>query len=269
LTAVTAYGRLTIRLSCSNRMNIWQPVEDIWYTVALTDGVKKLNGDKAFTDACKASAIPGRLKPAPISISRLRRWKRHPAAADDGAAQRGRPDQFQRSGRSTTVTGAATTTPGGFEFISIKDQTGATTTGNYYISNMYRTVEFLTENACGHNSCGDIIYCLPADSAFSALIKAARIVEPISTTSSAVFLTTASWIWPTILWTATRTDCQGPKEQSGFPAYVEPVSGGTNADAAQQGDDYTWSFNTTIRSISALPPSTILYRTWMRSRRWE
>lgn len=33
--------------------------------------------------------------------------------------------------------------------------------GIYNLSNQYKTVEFLTTNDCGTNSCGDTIYCLP------------------------------------------------------------------------------------------------------------
>ena len=42
--------------------------------------------------------------------------------------------------------------------------------GAYTISNQYRTVEFLTDDLCGVNSCGGNVYCLPASSFFIATV---------------------------------------------------------------------------------------------------
>jgi len=47
-----------------------------------------------------------------------------------------------------------------FTNITIKES-GATIVGAYMISNQYRTVEFMTNDACGENSCGGTVYCLP------------------------------------------------------------------------------------------------------------
>ncbi|MBT3419105.1 MAG: hypothetical protein HN429_02245 [Candidatus Magasanikbacteria bacterium] len=53
-------------------------------------------------------------------------------------------------------------------------------TGEWRITNGYRTVEFIGSEACGQNSCGDIIYCLPVSCVeegcvddYSALIRTA------------------------------------------------------------------------------------------------
>ena len=42
--------------------------------------------------------------------------------------------------------------------------------GTYTISNQYRTVEFLTDDLCGVNSCGGNVYCLPATTSFITTI---------------------------------------------------------------------------------------------------
>jgi len=47
--------------------------------------------------------------------------------------------------------------------------------GNFYIGNNYRTVEFITKDFCGYNSCGDQIFCLPGMKDFTATIKAATV----------------------------------------------------------------------------------------------
>lgn len=45
--------------------------------------------------------------------------------------------------------------------------------GKFLVSNSYRTVEFVSNNECGVNGCGEKIYCLPANSVLSVQIKSA------------------------------------------------------------------------------------------------
>jgi hypothetical protein len=45
--------------------------------------------------------------------------------------------------------------------------------GDFTVSNMYRTVEFRSDVACGQNACGDTIYCLPANSHLAVRLRAA------------------------------------------------------------------------------------------------
>ncbi len=45
--------------------------------------------------------------------------------------------------------------------------------GKFSISSNYRTVEFLSNEECGINGCGETIYCLPANSHLKVVIKAA------------------------------------------------------------------------------------------------
>ncbi|HEU0051499.1 MAG TPA: pilin [Patescibacteria group bacterium] len=47
--------------------------------------------------------------------------------------------------------------------------------GEFKISNQYSTVEFVSNLPCGVNSCGKKIYCLPSDSAITAMVKAATL----------------------------------------------------------------------------------------------
>jgi hypothetical protein len=69
---------------------------------------------------------------------------------------------------------------GGTGFQNISLQTGgAVLAGGYKIGNGYKTVEFTTRDACGTNSCGGTIYCLPANAVVAALVKAATLgAEP-------------------------------------------------------------------------------------------
>jgi hypothetical protein len=63
--------------------------------------------------------------------------------------------------------------------------------GEWQITNGYRTVEFLSDLACGQNSCGDVMYCLPVDcpqgdisceTEHTALVRTAEVEDPGSDT---------------------------------------------------------------------------------------
>lgn len=45
--------------------------------------------------------------------------------------------------------------------------------GKFLVSNSYKTVEFISNNECGVNGCGEKIYCLPANSVLSVDLKSA------------------------------------------------------------------------------------------------
>ncbi|HBI97111.1 MAG: hypothetical protein US83_C0007G0010 [Candidatus Falkowbacteria bacterium GW2011_GWC2_38_22] len=47
--------------------------------------------------------------------------------------------------------------------------------GRFIVSNQYRTIEFLSDDLCGVNSCGEKIYCLPANSNLRVVVKAASL----------------------------------------------------------------------------------------------
>jgi len=49
--------------------------------------------------------------------------------------------------------------------------------GEYRISNGYRTVEFISADSCGTNSCLVTIYCLPQNSAIDVTVKAATLSQ--------------------------------------------------------------------------------------------
>lgn len=101
--------------------------------------------------------------------------------------------------------------------------------GSFSVSNGYRTVNFLSNEACGQNSCGETIFCLPSNSRVSegtgikTLIKAATIAAPPSPA--------AAFPYP----------YDGVTDIAG-----NSLSG--NGDSVADGppaDNYSWQFNTT------------------------
>lgn len=59
--------------------------------------------------------------------------------------------------------------------------------GSFVISNQYRTVEFISDNECGANGCGDPIYCLPADSELLIELDAATLEGCINCTAKSPY----------------------------------------------------------------------------------
>lgn len=47
--------------------------------------------------------------------------------------------------------------------------------GNFSLNNSYKTLEFISDKECGVNSCGEKMYCLPADSHLTLKINAAKL----------------------------------------------------------------------------------------------
>ena len=49
--------------------------------------------------------------------------------------------------------------------------------GEFFVSNKYRTVEFLSNNLCGINACGEPIYCLPPNSNIRVDVRASTLIR--------------------------------------------------------------------------------------------
>lgn len=72
-----------------------------------------------------------------------------------------------------TIGGVATVT-GGFGIIETLAG-GARVAGTYTYGNNYTTVEFVTNELCGTNSCGESVFCLPANAQMSVLARSATL----------------------------------------------------------------------------------------------
>lgn len=122
----------------------------------------------------------------------------------------------------------------GFTNISVRPNEGVGTPldGEYKITNRYRTVEFLTFDKCGVNSCGRDVFCLPPNATLEVKALAASLSS------------------------------QPPQAQftaQGFDGITDVVGNSMdgNADDTAQGspiDDYLWSFGTS-NEVKLTPPS--------------
>jgi len=80
---------------------------------------------------------------------------------------------FSEAVDPTSATGTREATSGFSNIQTTSTSNTAPIAGTYAISNGYRTVTFTTADACGENSCGETIYCLPASETVSVSVQAA------------------------------------------------------------------------------------------------
>lgn len=121
---------------------------------------------------------------------------------------------FDEAVDPTSATGS---TGDGFTNIRTEGATGGFVEGVYEISNQYRTVTFTSGDACGTNSCGETIYCLPGLDDITVSVIAA-------------------------------TPGETPPQVETFPydGIVDTAANALDGNGdGEAGDDYQWDFETT------------------------
>ncbi len=224
------------------------PSEEIWYSVSFSSQLEKGDGTRAFPGVVGALGYTWSfLVSTIIDLTPPRVMSVIPFPSSSEPRNVVVQVNFNEAVSPLSASGETAT---GFDNIVITNLTDSTMVdGNFYISNQYRTVEFLTEDLCGRNSCGNDVFCLPALSNIEALVKASELVlagEP-----------TALYPFDGIVDMADNSldgnsngNAQGPQLQSGTPPYNQNLP-----DPAIQGDDYRWDFDTTDEIL--LSPSSI------------
>jgi hypothetical protein len=121
--------------------------------------------------------------------------------------------------------------------------------GEFYFSNQYRTVEFITNDPCGINSCGDQVYCLPASADISVLVKAATLDVPTKPTAKESL---RNGIFYDGLVDMCSNSLDGNKD--GIAQGPSPAGVAYSLNSATGTGDYaTWKFNTN-NLIDLIPP---------------
>ncbi len=212
------------------------PSEKVWYTVALSSNIHKADGNLAFPESVggigydwsfEVSNIIDTTPPKIMSI----------IPVPDAEEPRNVIIQINFNEAIDPLSASGHTST--FNNIVVTDLTASTTVvGNFYISNEYKTIEFLTENACGVNSCGNTIYCLPANANLNVLVKAATLININEPVASFPFDGIVDMVGNSLDGNKNGT-AQGPQSQSGLPPF-----NANSPDITTQGDDYTWTFKT-------------------------
>jgi hypothetical protein len=124
----------------------------------------------------------------------------------------------------------------GFTNISVQPQGGGSLLdGEYRISNRYRTVEFLTNDKCGVNSCGKDVFCLPPSATLEVKAQAA----PLSKQPPLAELTSSGY--------GGITDIVG----NSLDGNGDSVA--TGPDGPPVSDNFIWSFGTN-NAVKLTPP---------------
>jgi len=229
------------------------PTDKTWYTVALIKNIKKANGDKAFSGGnsscdspdsayCWKFEVGTYIDNTPPQIESI---IPQPSATEP----RNVVVQINFSEAIDPISGSGVyKNNSGFNNIEVKDKAAdSIIAGNYFISNQYQTVEFLTFDACGVNSCGQTIYCLPADKNLSVKAKAATL-EALDAAAAAFPYTGIVDMADNSLDGNANGTAQGSESQSHLAVYDAG-----NATHENQGDDYYWQFATND-TIDITPP---------------
>lgn len=217
--------------------------ENTTYTVELTNDVQRADGTDAFSGAFasgyrwqfEVSTIVDLTAPRITSVIPRVGGRFAPNIVvqinfDEGIDPTTASGEWNGTGGFTNIQTRATPTAG-----------GATTrpSGEFRISNQYRTVEFVTDLACGTNSCGRTVYCLPSDSSIA--------VEVLSPSMSDTP--------PQAVFTALGYDGVADMAGNGLDGNGDGDAQGSESDSIAGDDRYGWTFGT--NSAPNLTPPTL------------
>lgn len=170
---------------------VFKPVEllgssekEIDYTVILTENILKEDGSLAFGDFENYSwkfEVSNRIDNTPPQIkSVLPRYSNN--STDTVARNHIVQINFNEAINPMTMRGIAEVVGGGtvgaleadtFNNIMVSIPGDQYVAGEFLYSNGYETVEFVTNDLCGKNTCGGDVFCLPSESYINVLVKAA------------------------------------------------------------------------------------------------
>ncbi len=208
--------------SADNKTFVFTPLTPLgsatqkeWYTIQLSGNIKKADGSSAlgslgFSWSFQTGTFIDKIPPHIVSVM--------PIAGGTYARNIVIQIQFSEAINPLSVNGSAISVTAG----------GSPVTGHLVVANQYQTVDFLG-SACGQNSCGETIYCLPGNKDIQVTVKAAPLsgMPPLA---------------------------QGPPYQGIVDMAGNSLDGNNNG--AAQGpptDNYKWTFKTN-NSLYLIPP---------------
>lgn len=161
--------------------NLGSSTEDTNYTVSLGSGIRKSNGQAAFSGSYsggyewtfEVSTLIDLTPPTVVSVM--------PRAGADEARNVTVAITFSEAMDPVASTGTYDGSSDSFRNIEIEGTSASDSTaldnvnGVFVISNGYRTVEFTPDEACGQDPCGDTIYCLPGNDTLYVTAHAATV----------------------------------------------------------------------------------------------
>lgn len=181
--------QVTVRFTADRRTFVLRPIQPIGtptantdYAVELRPALLREDGRPAFTGSFSAGyrwqfTVSTFLDTTPPRLASVIPIEGGGPYAPNIIVQM----NFDEAVDPTSASGRFSDNAGGFSNMEIRAVQNGTSgpvvrpDGEFRISNGYRTVEFVTDSACGTNSCGRTVYCLPVSSRINALVKAASL----------------------------------------------------------------------------------------------
>jgi Type IV secretion system pilin/Bacterial Ig-like domain len=148
------------------------PILPTSYTVYLSPNILDAEGDAVFTDDNSSGYEWSFETGTSIDTTAPTVESVVPAASGKYARNITVQITFDEAVDPTTASGTRKSS-GGYDVIQTAGADAIPLEGAYEISNGYTTVTFTSTDACGTNSCGDTIYCLPEEDAISVTAQAA------------------------------------------------------------------------------------------------
>jgi hypothetical protein len=152
------------------------PSESIWYTVYLSDAIQKTNGDPIFKTCSKdyldwSFEVSNKLDLDPPQV---KTGGVFPLPGSTNPTNSVIQINFNEAINPIMVSGSADDVNNYIKIVNVADPSNYLK-GRFVVSNQYKTVEFLSDNQCGVNGCGEKIYCLPASSQLRVELNAATL----------------------------------------------------------------------------------------------
>lgn len=153
------------------------PLKDVNYTVDLKNGVKLLDGALAFsgigghyswqfTVSSNEDLTPPQVENIiPIPLPSPNKYPRNIIVQIN----------FNEAVNPISASGILRVGGPSFQNIMVTTTAEEVVTGKYTITNQYRTVEFISDNQCDVNPCGQPIFCLPDNKDLAATVKSATV----------------------------------------------------------------------------------------------
>ncbi|MFA4833258.1 MAG: pilin [Patescibacteria group bacterium] len=290
------------------RAYLGSPSESIWYTVYLSNVIKKVDGGKIF-DTCGRDylewqfQVSNKIDLEPPQIKAADKGGISPKPASTKPRNSVIQINFNEAINPITVSGSAeevknyirivnaAASPVAFDGACTKDAdcisfkcnlssrkcegTNDYLEGRFIVSNQYQTVEFISNNQCGVNGCGEKIYCLPGGSKIKVELKAATLISCVDCAARTPYNTCSNESVPENGHCRDKDGKNYPASDTGLLDGVMDVAfnslDGNRVKGAEgpvtyyeekespdtaQGDNYQWSFSTSD-VIDLSPPEII------------
>lgn len=247
-----------IVMTSDNKSFVFDPIEYLGsasaatdYTVNLSEAIERLNGSAAFMAG-------GYSWPFQVSTV-LDLEPPHVTQVIPTLNQTVFMNAVVQINFNEAVNVVGATIPGNIIIYSGDGQT-ATVSGNILISNLFKTIEFISNTPClgvTTNSCGAVPYCLPANSLITPLIKAA-LVNPISPLSGITDAAGNSLDGGSGNINASQCEVGGETGDCSLNGQADgrPADGLNQFDVTAANDNYWWGFSTT-GDMDLEPPEII------------